>query len=387
MNQSIRYIGLCFLLFATISCRIDESYFGLNDQAEILTFNLPNQIGAAKIDTATQHIVLDLPFGTDLQEITPVSINTSSLSSLSPEEDITQNFSDKVTYTVRAENGTEKQWEVTVNLVISEDGDQPTNSNFESWYTDEYSFFGKVEYQQIGVSKESDNFWCTPNEGSKRAGKAENNIPFQKSDGPAVRLTTIDVSTVEGFPPIAAGSLYSGTFNYGSNLIPNPYELPTFGQPFTARPKGFSISYRYFPGTGKQYRGINGDKVLPVDDQADAADLYVLLRNNDGNGNIQRIGTAWLRVTDKSFDPANNQVDEGWQTAQIEMIYGPNDQLPDYALPKASEYVSLNESGFFDDPQANPNEIVVVFSPSANGNDFAGVIDSELNVANFKLIY
>ncbi|WP_053406015.1 PCMD domain-containing protein [Persicobacter sp. CCB-QB2] len=365
------------------ACNIDETFFGVTDQKLILTFQVDGQIGSSVIDTTDFTIDLYLPLGTDLSEVAPAVITTSSLSTVQPQPGEVQDFNEEVLYVVTAEDGSTQGWRVNIGL-RSVNETQPINADFSDWYTASYGSVIVTRYQQIGTSVDVDNFWITPNEGSKRAFKNENNIPFTKSDGPAVSLTTIDVSSVDGLPPIAAGSLYSGDFNYGSNLIPDPYQLPVFGKPFTDQPIGFEVDYRYYPGGGKKYYGIDGDKTLPANDE-DAADIYVMLRFNDGQ-TIQRVATGWFRTADRSFNPASDNVDTGWERIQIPIYYGDHEELPDYAQPKTSLYASLNESGYAPEG-TEPNEIVVVFSPSANGNDFAGVIDSRLDVANFELLY
>ncbi|GJM59876.1 PCMD domain-containing protein [Persicobacter diffluens] len=384
MNFYKNILGLCVMLLLFTACRIDETFFGVSDQKKILVFQVDGQIGSSEIDTTAFTVDLKMPLGTDLSQVAPSVINTSSLSSVKPEAGEIQNFNEEVIYVVTAEDGSTQEWRVSIELTGSTGGTQPVNSNFEDWYTASYGSVIVTRYQQIGTSEDVDNFWITPNEGSKRAFKNENNIPFTKSDGPAVSLTTIDVSSVDGLPPIAAGSLYSGDFNYGSNLIPDPYQLPVFGKPFTDQPIGFEVDYRYYPGEGKKYYGIDGDKTLPANDE-DAADIYVMLRFNDGQ-TIQRVATGWFRTADRSFNPASDNVDTGWERIQIPIYYGDHEELPDYAQPKTSLYASLNESGYAPEG-TEPNEIVVVFSPSANGNDFAGVIDSRLDVANFELLY
>ncbi len=77
----------------------------------IFTNLTPNVDGV--IDEAAHIISLNIPFGTDVTDLTP-AITISSDASINPDNNISQDFSMPVTYTVTAEDGSTQNYTVTV---------------------------------------------------------------------------------------------------------------------------------------------------------------------------------------------------------------------------------------------------------------------------------
>ncbi|MBU1368701.1 MAG: DUF5018 domain-containing protein, partial [Bacteroidetes bacterium] len=86
---------------------------GLSSDAEILSFSLAEQTGAAVINSAAATVAIEVANGTDLSSLTP-TITVSAGASVDPASGVAQNFSAPVDYTVTAEDNTEKVWTVTV---------------------------------------------------------------------------------------------------------------------------------------------------------------------------------------------------------------------------------------------------------------------------------
>ncbi|GAB4446368.1 MAG: hypothetical protein Fur0028_00770 [Bacteroidales bacterium] len=98
----------------------------LNNQADIVTFDIPNQVSST-INTADTTVTVVMPYGTDVTALVP-AITVSQGASISPLSGVAQDFSNPVQYTVTAENGTDqKVWTVTVTL------DAPVYTSIVEW--------------------------------------------------------------------------------------------------------------------------------------------------------------------------------------------------------------------------------------------------------------
>lgn len=84
-----------------------------SSEANILTFTVPEQVGTSAIDTTSATVTAMVKHGTDLTSLTP-EITISTAATIEPATGVVQNFTNPVNYTVTAQNGTTKQWTVTV---------------------------------------------------------------------------------------------------------------------------------------------------------------------------------------------------------------------------------------------------------------------------------
>jgi len=85
----------------------------LSSEADILTFELAEQTAPATIDAGALTVEVEVGGATDVTSLTP-TITVSDAASIAPESGVAQDFTNPVTYTVTAEDGTENLWEVTV---------------------------------------------------------------------------------------------------------------------------------------------------------------------------------------------------------------------------------------------------------------------------------
>ena len=89
----------------------------LNDEAEILTFELTEQTGAASINSFAGTISIEVSNGSNLAFLVP-TITISTDASITPASGTGQNFTAPFIYTVTAQDGTTKTWTVTVTEEI-----------------------------------------------------------------------------------------------------------------------------------------------------------------------------------------------------------------------------------------------------------------------------
>ena len=88
----------------------------LSSAAEILTFTLPEQTGAATINSTNGTVSIEVLYGTNVTALTP-TITVSAGANIVPASGVAQNFTSPVTYTVTAQDATTtKVWTVTVTV-------------------------------------------------------------------------------------------------------------------------------------------------------------------------------------------------------------------------------------------------------------------------------
>ena len=83
------------------------------EKTDILTFVLAEQTGAATINPANHTIAIEVANGTDVTDLSP-TITLPNGSSIAPLSEVSQNFTNPVTYTVTDEDGETQDWTVTV---------------------------------------------------------------------------------------------------------------------------------------------------------------------------------------------------------------------------------------------------------------------------------
>ncbi|MBK7212926.1 MAG: T9SS type A sorting domain-containing protein [Bacteroidales bacterium] len=101
----------------TIRSSSSYSYMvnGLSTEAEILSFSLPEQTGAAAINSLAATVNIQVSYGTSLTALTP-TIGVSTAASINPASGVTRDFTSALTYTVTSEASTQKVWTVTVTV-------------------------------------------------------------------------------------------------------------------------------------------------------------------------------------------------------------------------------------------------------------------------------
>jgi hypothetical protein len=82
----------------------------------ITLFNFSSLEAVGVIDQTNYTIKLDVPFDTDLTNLTP-TINVSANATISPLSEASQDFTNPVSYVVTAEDGTSQNYVATVNVL------------------------------------------------------------------------------------------------------------------------------------------------------------------------------------------------------------------------------------------------------------------------------
>ncbi len=85
----------------------------LSDANDIVSFILPGQTDKTIINTLAHTVEVEVAVDTDLTNLVPI-ITISPDATISPPSAIAQDFSNPVTYTVTAEDGSPQEWTVTV---------------------------------------------------------------------------------------------------------------------------------------------------------------------------------------------------------------------------------------------------------------------------------
>lgn len=92
------------------------SVSGLGNEAEILTFTLPQQTAPSTINSSSSTVNIQVAYGTALTSLTP-AITVSPGATINPASGVARDFSTPQTYSVTAQNGTtNKVWTVTVTV-------------------------------------------------------------------------------------------------------------------------------------------------------------------------------------------------------------------------------------------------------------------------------
>ncbi|MDR1198780.1 MAG: Ig-like domain-containing protein, partial [Prevotellaceae bacterium] len=97
----------------------------LNSEADIIAFTIPGQAGGTIIDADEATVIVTMPYGTDVTGLVP-AITVSDYASISPLSGAAQDFTGIVAYTVTAQDGTVKAWNVSVVFTAP----PPSNDNF-----------------------------------------------------------------------------------------------------------------------------------------------------------------------------------------------------------------------------------------------------------------
>lgn len=120
--------------------------FVQSSEKEITAFKLSNaQIGNASINSNTGQILVTMPIAESLTSLTPVTFTLSNSATVNPTTNTARDFSSPVNYTVTAQNGSTKQWTVTVATV-------DPNLTFTAYEAESADFTGKVDAQHAGFT-------------------------------------------------------------------------------------------------------------------------------------------------------------------------------------------------------------------------------------------
>lgn len=332
---------------------VREDFFGLSSLKQIRYFTLENQSGATRIIEDSLLIRITVSSTAELSRLRPDSVQLSTFATLEPAKETFRDFSTPQTYLVRAEDGSEALYTV----FVSKEGANPQleNAGLDDWYTPA----GK-NYLEPGAG--SNTIWASGNAGVVTINQA-NVTPFDVAPtDKGAMLVTKDLGSLGQLvnQRMGAGSIFTGAFVLD---IANPLNSTKFGIPFSARPKSFTISYSYQPGS--PYRNNKG----VILNKPDSCDIYLLLENRE-TAIPKRIATAWFR----SSELVNNM-----QDITITLVYG--------QLPSGAPAYSLPANGAFGNATDKITHLSFVAASSSSGALFEGGTNSTLKINNLRLGY
>ncbi|MBR5692263.1 MAG: PCMD domain-containing protein [Fibrobacter sp.] len=199
---------------------------------------------------------------------------------------------------------------------------------------------------------------------------------------------------------VASGSAYTAVFNpngvgtlsmANASTWPDGNELINFGKKFAARPEYVEFTFSY-------------------EGKGDSCDLYVLLENRTGDGNVNRtssdvntlVASAWYRSETADNTGRENPdvvyVSEkdanGMRTVRLKFAYGkpregsPIENSSVFATSLQSrEKKAIDNSLVEGDGSNGVTHIRVVMASSAAGNFYEGTKGAQLIVDKMRLIY
>jgi len=210
----------------------------------------------------------------------------------------------------------------------------------------------------------------------------------------------IKMETTVVLTKVASGSAYTAVFNpngvgtlsmANASTWPDGNELINFGKKFAARPEYVEFTFSY-------------------EGKGDSCDLYVLLENRTGDGNVNRtssdvntlVASAWYRsetadntgrenpdVVSVSDKDAN-----GMRTVRLKFAYGkplegsPIENSSVFATAlQSSENKAVDNSLVEGDGSDGVTHIRAVMASSAAGNFYKGTKGAQLIVDKMRLIY
>ncbi|WP_320887008.1 PCMD domain-containing protein [Bacteroides clarus] len=329
--------------------------------------------------------VSDVATDNDLKALKPI-FTISDKATVSPASGVEQNFSgtNKVTYTVIAENGAVTTYSVFVvgkNTVLSYD--------FEEWETVAGSMYADQTYKlPIGGPWGATNDGVTSIKGlmgysapdwAQSLKYAVEPDTDAKSGNTSVVIRTLDtvlpgnasgVQDMFGIPRNTAGSLFLGTF---STDMDDKLASTKFGIEYTGgKPLKFSGWYKYV--AGETYRNDRGEIVA---DKIDKCDIYaVLYEAVDENGQeITLIGGSSKEenknyvITDSPYVVLKAQLDDKGERADWTYFEIPFSEMNNKSFETNKQY-----------------KITFVCTSSEEGATYNGAPGSTLLIDDFKIL-
>ena len=350
-------------------CDIEMAYLHADNPLEM--FVKPTD-SIATTNEAARTVIFSVRKGTDLTALAP-QFHITEGATISPDNGSTHDFSQGgVSYTVTSEDGS---WQKTYNVRFDEKTSAATYFSFENFFLES----GKKRYY-IWTDKTEDGTdmlnWASGNGGfaivgGKATPEEYPTAPFDNGyEGKAVKLRTRSTGEAGKIfkMPIAAGNLFTGSFN--TNVATKrPLEATHFGDgPYcvvSKKPLVLTGYYQYTPGNTITNKA---GKVVPGIDQGD---IYaVLFRNTKADGTPFYLDGSNVKTSDQIVALALvgpfDKTEGGWQKFSENFKYIANF-----------------------DPQVLANggySMAVVFTSSTGGAEFVGAVGSELLIDEVKVI-
>ncbi|HIZ68302.1 MAG TPA: PCMD domain-containing protein [Candidatus Prevotella avicola] len=351
-------------------CDIEYAYLH-SDDPEATFYQLTDSL--VEVYSTDNVIEFGVKEDVDLTALAPEFVITEG-ATIEPASGSVHDFSDNkpVSYTVTSQDGKwSRTYMVYINHRIRTIDEIPTLS-FENSMLDTSQRYA-VWYETAADGYEI-NAWATGNPGfAITAGDAApseypSSVLEDGFQGQGVCLVTRDTGPLGSSPfvrmPIAAGNLFTGTFNTSSAL--DALHATRFGTAVALMPLSFSGYYKYTSGGEVKDRDGN---VIPG--KMDTGDIYaVLYRNTDSEGNAFTLDGENVKTSDQIV--ATALIDEvkpttEWTPFHINFTY--KEQLDEQTL---ANY------GY---------NLAIVFSSSIRGASFEGAVGSTLCIDEVTVTY
>ena len=350
-------------------CDIEYAYLH-SDDPEATFYQLTDSL--VEVYSTDNVIEFGVKEDVDLTALAPEFVITEG-ATIEPASGSVHDFSDNkpVSYTVTSQDGKwSRTYMVYINHRIRTIDEIPTLS-FENSMLDTSQRYA-VWYETAADGYEI-NAWATGNPGfAITAGDAApseypSSVLEEGYEGRGVRLTTRATGTLGALfgMPIAAGNLFTGTFNT-LDALGSATKATRFGTPVSQRPLSFSGYYKYTPGAE-----VTGKDNKPIPGKIDAGDIYAILyRNTDSEGKAFTLDGENVKTSDQIV--ATAIIDEvepttEWTPFDINFTY--KEQLDEQIL---------RNYGY---------SLAIVFSSSINGAYFEGAVGSTLCIDEVKVTY
>ena len=358
--------GFLIAISVFLNSCIDDDHFGKYDLAKITAFGVENQVGSVNIDDQALMITVLVDESSDVSKLKVTTLQVSSFATSSIKEGDEADFTNPAQITVTAENGKTQVYTIIVKLSQAEI--QLYNSNSQDWYT----VTGSKTYNEPGTSAE-ETIWGTGNPGVVTLG-APNVNPYGTPENVHAILKTVELPLGKLLGQgIGAGSMFTGFFKLN---LSNPISSAKFGIPYSARPKSFSIKYKYSPGPV-----VKDGKLNALPNAKDSCDISVTLTDRSSEP-YKQVAVAWFR--------GGQNITE-WKTLNLNFKYGQISSPASYERPKDVYILENNKERLvpvvWGTGNEKPTHITVVFASSHRGDFFEGAPGSELYVDDLELIY
>lgn len=350
-------------------CDIEYAYLH-SDDPEATFYQLTDSL--VEVYSTDNVIEFGVKEDVDLTALAPEFVITEG-ATIEPASGSVHDFSDNkpVSYTVTSQDG---KWSRTYTVYINHrirTIDEISTLSFENSMLDTSQRYA-VWYETAADGYEI-NAWATGNPGfAITAGDAApseypSSVLEEGYEGRGVRLTTRATGTLGALfgMPIAAGNLFTGTFNT-LDALGSATKATRFGTPVSQRPLSFSGYYKYTPG-----EEVTGADNKPIPGKIDAGDIYAILyRNTDSEGKAFTLDGENVKTSDQIV--ATAIIDEvkpttEWTPFDINFTY--KEQLDEQIL---------RNYGY---------SLAIVFSSSINGAYFEGAVGSTLCIDEVKVSY
>lgn len=247
---------------------------------------------------------------------------------------------------------TRRTWEILFSKLV-----QIPNSDFELWGVFPGINLGVETIDPIpGYGKG----WATANNSFVKG-----TLPMTYNGGFAAKMTTNTQNALVFGELIAAGSLYTGYFDF-KLVLDDPRAMTYFGIPHTVRIQAVEFDARYAAGPQLMQAVKDGTKhTIKNREGTDVGQVFVELIRWDGKG---------------TFEYHGRPIEGVELLGRVELLLDGKDS-------KYHEWGHFRLPVEYTDKNKIPTHIVVVFSSSKSGDIYLGAPGSTLEVDNFKLIY